>query len=139
MKKETWVCTEFWIDSEGVIMTPQDKYFYLYLLSNSMTNHIGVYKITRRQMAFDLGYTIETVHLLMERFIQHHKLIRYNPETREIGIKNWWKHNPYDNYKHVFDCMYYELKDVCDSSLIPYVSQSIQGQEIRSLYASFCK
>jgi hypothetical protein len=139
MKKETMVCTDFWSDSEGVRMTPQDKYFYLYLLSNSRTNHIGVYQITKKQMAFDLSYSIETVHLLMERFIQHHKLIRYNPETREIGIKNWGKHNPYDNYKHVLDCIYYELKDVCDPSLIPYVTQSIQGQEIRSLYESFCK
>jgi hypothetical protein len=90
-------------------------------------------------MAFDLGYCIETVHLLVEEFIHHHKLIRYNPETREIGIKNWGKHNPHDNYKHVLDCIYYELKDVCDPSLIPYVTQSIQGQEIRSLYESFCK
>lgn len=138
MKKKTMVCTDFWSDSEGVMMTPQDKYFYLYLLSNSMTNHIGVYKITRRQMAFDLGYTIETVHLLIERFIQHHKLIRYNPESREIGIKNWGNHNPYDNYKHVLDCMYYELKGVCDPSLISYVTQSIKGQEIRGLYESFC-
>jgi hypothetical protein len=49
MKKETMVCTDFWSDSEGVMMTPQDKYFYLYLLSNSMTNHIGIYQITRKK------------------------------------------------------------------------------------------
>jgi hypothetical protein len=44
-------------------------------------------------MAFDMGYSIESVHSLMERFIMHHQLIRYNPETREIAIKNWGENN----------------------------------------------
>ena len=86
------VRTEFWknpIVSEE--MTPEDKYFYLYLLTNPNTTQIGIYQITKKQMAFDLGYSIESVQSLLERFIRHHKLIRYNPETRELAIKNWEK------------------------------------------------
>jgi hypothetical protein len=82
------VRTDFWkkpIVSEE--MTPEDKFFYLYLLTNPHTTQIGIYKITKKQMAFDLGYSIESVHSLMERFINHHKLIRYNPETRELAIR----------------------------------------------------
>jgi hypothetical protein len=139
MKKKTMIHTDFWNDSEGVIMSPEDKYFYLYLLTNSNTNHIGVYQITKKQMAFDLSYSIDTVHLLMKRFIEHYKLIRYNPESRELGIKSWGKHNLYNDSKHVLDCIFSELKDVKDPSLILYVSQSIQRQEIRSLYESFCE
>jgi hypothetical protein len=90
-------------------------------------------------MAFDLGYSIESVHSLMERFINHHKLIRYNPETRELAIKNWGKDNLHKGGKPVMDCIFSELKDVEDLSLIQYVSESIQIQEIRSLYESFCK
>jgi hypothetical protein len=137
MKKETMVCTDFWNDSEGVMMTLQDKYFYLYLLTNKKTNHIGIYQITKKQMAFDLGYSIETVDLLLERFSEHHKLIRYNSEWRELGMKNWGKHNLYKVSKPVLNCIFSELKEVCDPSLIPYVSESIQQQEIRSLYESF--
>jgi hypothetical protein len=137
MKKETMVCTDFWNDSEGVMMTLQDKYFYLYLLTNKKTNHIGIYQITKKQMAFDLGYSIETVDLLLERFSEHHKLIRYNSEWRELGIKNWGKHNLYKVSKPLLNCILSELKDVCDPSLIPYVSESIQQQEIRSLYETF--
>jgi hypothetical protein len=37
------------------------------------------------------------------------------------------------------DCIFSELKDVEDTSLIPYVSESIPKQEIRSLYDSFCE
>lgn len=41
--------TDFWNGSEGMMMTPQDKYFYLYLLTNPNINHIGVYQITKNK------------------------------------------------------------------------------------------
>src|SRR3954470_8215011 len=75
----------------------------------------------------------------MERFIDHHKLIRYNPETRELAIKNWGKDNLHKGGKPVMDCIYSELKDVDDTSLIQYVSEPILKDEIRSLYQSFCE
>jgi hypothetical protein len=140
MEKYRMIRTDFWknpIVSEE--FTPEDKFFCLYLLTNPQTTQIGIYKITKKQMAFDLGYSIESVHSLMERFINHHKLIRYNPETRELAIKNWGKDNLHKGGKPVMDCIFSELKDVEDLSLIQYVSESIQIQEIRSLYESFCK
>jgi DnaD/phage-associated family protein len=66
-------------------------------------------------------------------------LIRYNPETRELAIKNWGKDNLEKGGKPVMDCIISELKDVEDRSLILYVSESIRKQDIRSLYESFCK
>ncbi|MFP5111585.1 DnaD domain protein [Bacillaceae bacterium C204] len=140
MAKYRMVRTDFWknpIVSEE--MTPEDKYFYLYLLTNPHTTQIGIYKITKKQMAFDLGYSIESVHSLMERFIVHHKVIRYNPETRELALKNWGKYNLHKGGKPVMDCIFSELKDVEDLSLIQYVLESIQKQEIRSLFVSFCE
>ena len=140
MAKYRMVRTEFWknpIVSEE--MTPEDKYFYLYLLTNPNTTQIGIYRITKKQMAFDLGYSIESVHSLMERFIRHHKLIRYNPETRELAIKNWGKDNLHKGGKPVMDCILSELKEVEDTSLIRYVAETIRKQEIRSLYESFCE
>ncbi|WP_404332099.1 DnaD domain protein [Mesobacillus maritimus] len=140
MAKYRMVQTEFWrnpILSEA--MTPEDKYFYLYLLTNPYTTQIGIYKITKRQMAFDLGYSIESVHSLMERFIQHHKLIRYNSETRELAIKNWGKDNLHKGGKPIMDCILSELKEVEDLSLIQFVAESIHKQEIHELYESFYK
>jgi len=40
-------------------------------------------------MAVELGYSIVRVRLLLERFIKHFKLIRYNPETEELVINDW--------------------------------------------------
>ncbi|WP_440590015.1 DnaD domain-containing protein [Neobacillus kokaensis] len=139
MAKFRMVRVDFWknpIVSEE--MTPEDKYFYLYLLTNPNTTQIGIYQITKKQMAFDLGYSIESVHSLMERFTRHHNLIRYNPETRELAIKNWGKDNLHKGGKPVMDCIYSELKEVEDTSLIRYVSEAIQKGEIRSLFESFC-
>ncbi|MGM7724353.1 DnaD domain-containing protein [Metabacillus sp. Hm71] len=140
MAKYRIVRTDFWknpLVSEE--MTPEDKYFYLYLLTNPHTTQTGIYRITKKQMAFDLGYSIESVHSLMERFTRHLKLIRYNPETRELAIKNWGKDNLHKGGKPVMDCILSELKEVEDTSLISYVSETILKEEIRSLYDSFCK
>lgn len=137
MAKFRMVRTDFW--TNPIVceeMTPEDKFFSLYLHTNPQTTQIGIYKITKKQMAFDLGYTIESVHSLMDRFIHHHKLIRYNPETRELAIQNWGKYNLDRGGKPFMDCILSELKEVEDLSLIQYVSKAIQKQEIRSLFES---
>ncbi|MDZ5473554.1 DnaD domain protein [Bacillus sp. 31A1R] len=139
MGKYRMVRTGFW--KNPIVMeemTPEDRYFYLYLLTNPHTTQIGIYKITKKQMAFDLGYSLEKVHSLMERFSLHHKLIQYNPETRELAIKNWGKYNLGKGGKPVMDCIFSELKEVEDASLVEYVMESILKHDIRSLYESFC-
>ncbi|MED4206180.1 DNA replication protein DnaD [Neobacillus mesonae] len=138
MVKFRMVRTNFW--SNPIVleeMTPEDKYFYLYLLTNPYTTQIGIYKITKKQMAFDLGYSIESVQSLMVRFIEHHKLIRYNPATRELAIRNWGKDNLDKCGKPVMDCILSELKEVEDRSLIRYVAELIRNQDVHSLYESF--
>ena len=140
MAKFRKVRVDFWMDpmvSEE--MTPEDRYFYLYLLTNQRTTQIGIYKITKKQIAFDMGYSIESVHSLMERFIMHHQLIRYNPETRELAIKNWGENNFDKAGKPMLDCISSELKDVKDASLIQFVLGSIPKPEFRRLYESFIK
>lgn len=120
-------------------MSPEDKLFYVYLLTNPNTTQIGIYKITKKQMAFDLGFSMESVQTVMDRFIHHYKVIRYNPVTRELAIRSWGKDNLYKAGKPVMDCILSELKKVEDTSLIQYVSEPIEKQEIRSLYLSFCE
>jgi DnaD/phage-associated family protein len=138
MAKFRMVRVDFWRNPVVLEeMSPEDKYFYLYLLTNPNTTQIGIYQITKKQMAFDLGYSIESVHALMERFIYHHKVIRYNPETRELAIKNWGKYNLQKGGKPIMDCIYSELKEVVDKALIQYVSESNPKGEICSVYQFF--
>ncbi|PEV73982.1 replication protein, partial [Bacillus cereus] len=71
------VHTSFWNDVKvQEDFTPEDKYFFLYLLTNPQTKQIGVYQITKKQMAFETGYSHETIKALMQRFEEYHKIIK---------------------------------------------------------------
>lgn len=132
------VHTEFWDDPKVVEeMTPEDKYFFLYLLTNANTTQIGIYQITKKQMAFDTGYSLESINALLDRFINHHKMIVYNPNTREIALRNWGKYNLNRGGKPVIDCVKSELNQVKDKSLISLVAERIEKQEIKKIYDSY--
>ena len=132
------VHTLFWDDPKVVEeMTPEDKLFFLYLLTNSNTTQIGIYQITKKQMAFDIGYSIESINSLLDRFIKHHKLVQYNQETREIAIKNWGKYNLNRGGKPMEDCVRSELLQVKDENLIPYVAERIENSKLKGLYDTY--
>ena len=69
----------FWQDPKVLEeMTPEDKLFYLYLITNPKTTQIGIYQITKKQMSFELGYSIESINALVDRYqnqrVMHYKL-----------------------------------------------------------------
>ena len=126
------VYTEFWNDPKVMEeMTPEDKYFYLYLLTNPWTNMIGVYRIVKKQMAFDLGYSIESVNSLMDRFENFHKLIIYNNDTKELCIKHYGKYNLNRGGKPMLDCIKKDLSGVQDRSLISEMVVHIKKADIK--------
>lgn len=81
---DTKVCDDF---------SPEDKYFYIYLLTNPHTNICGCYEISSSQMAQELGYNEESVKKLLRRMEQTHDVIRYNWQKKELLILNWHKYN----------------------------------------------
>ncbi|MEC1428930.1 conserved phage C-terminal domain-containing protein [Bacillus sonorensis] len=138
MAKYRHVHTEFWQDSKVLEeMTPEDRYFYLYLLTNPKTSQIGIYSITKKQMAFDLGYSIESINSLMERFLKHHKLVEYNPTTREIAIIKWGRYNLTKAGKPMLDCIQKELWQIKDKSLIHLIYPHIPNESIKQLFLRY--
>ncbi|MCO7125148.1 hypothetical protein NIE88_05090 [Sporolactobacillus shoreicorticis] len=116
MAKFRQIHVNFWSDPKVIEeMTPEDRYFYLYLLTNPLTAQIGVYQITKKQMAFDLGYSLETVNSLINRFEMHHRLIKYN--LNKTG-------------KSVLDCIDKELASVKDKSLLTLIVEHIPNDTI---------
>ena len=84
----------FWTDSKIIDdFTPEDRYFYLYLMTNPHTNLCGCYEISVKQMADEMGYSRETVEKLIERMLDYHRVIDYSRETKEILLVNWHKYN----------------------------------------------
>lgn len=84
----------FWTDPKvDDDFTPEDKYFYLYLLTNPHTNLCGCYEISMRQMVRETGYNEDTVKRLLQRMETVHEVIQYDPQTKEIYIPRWGKYN----------------------------------------------
>ena len=129
---------EFWKDPKVTEeMSPEDRYVLLYLLTNPYTTQIGIYQITKRQMAFDLGYSTEAVGAILTRFEKNLGLIIYNDETREIAIKNWGKYNLKRGGKPIMDCIKGELSKVKDKKLIEYVAISIPNNTIKDEFLRY--
>lgn len=84
----------YWTDSKVEDdFTPEDKYFYLYLLTNPQTNICGCYEISFSQTVRQTGYTRETVEKLLDRFEKVHSVIRFNQTNKEILILKWFRYN----------------------------------------------
>lgn len=88
------VLLSFWTDPKvDDEFTPEDKYFYLYLLTNPHTNICGCYELGEKQCSRETGYNTETISRLLNRFQDVHDVIRYDPITKEVLILNWYKYN----------------------------------------------
>ena len=84
----------FWTDNKVEDeFPPEDKYFYLYLLTNPQTNICGCYEVSYKQMCNQTGYNKDTIERLLNRFENIHNMIRYSKDTKEILILNWYKYN----------------------------------------------
>ena len=88
------ISVSFWTDSKvDDDFTPEDKYFYLYLMTNPHTSLCGCYEISMKQMERETGYNTDTVKRLLSRMEEMHGVIRYSATTKEVLILNWWKYN----------------------------------------------
>jgi hypothetical protein len=123
----------FWSDPFISELDTEHKLFYLYLMTNENTKQCGIYEITKKQMAFDLGYSMDRVSALLAYFTTRGK-IKYNAPTSELALRNWLKYNGSDSPK-VFKCIEKEQKLVKDKTLIEYqysihtLSQQEQEQQ----------
>lgn len=100
----------FWQDSFVLELTPEEKYFYLYLMTNSKTKQCGCYELPLKVMVLETGYDYETINKLLDRFINYGK-IDYCKETKEILIKNWHKYN-ISKSPSVLSCIKKEIAEI---------------------------
>ena len=74
------VYMKFWNEDAKVVndFSPEDKYFYLYLLTNPHSNICGCYEIGTKTMSIETGYNEDTVKRLLDRMEHVHDVVRYN-------------------------------------------------------------
>lgn len=114
--------TQFWGDSFVQSLSPEKKYFYLYLLTNEKTKQCGIYEISKRHISYDTGYTIDIISILLQYFISEKKIM-FSEATNEIAIKNWQKYNGNPSPK-VQKLVYEELSKIKEKKLIQYINST---------------
>jgi DnaD/phage-associated family protein len=104
------VHVEFWQDGFVLDLTPEEKYFYIYLMTNSKTSQCGIYELPKRIIETETGYNRETVDKLLQRFIDYGKIL-YDEFTKELMLVNWVKYNSIKSPK-TMACIEKELKTI---------------------------
>lgn len=121
MEVYTKVERSFWQDDFILDLTPEEKYFYLYLMTNNKVNTLGVYVFPLRMATIETGYNIETIGKLLQKFCEMEK-IAYDPSTKEVLLKNWGKRN-WNKKTAVLRAIEYDLKKVQSAELLSIVMQ----------------
>ena len=116
---------DYWQDGFVLDLTPEEKYFYIYLMTNSKTSQCGLYELPKRIIETETGYNRETVDKLLNRFIDYKKIV-YCEETREVFLMNWIKHNKIVSPK-VKKCVYEELKKIKSMDLVNLFFNQCEG------------
>lgn len=88
------VSMTFWTDSKvSDNFLPEEKYMFLYLFTNPHTNLCGCYEVSRKQIAYEMGYSVQKVNSLLNSLAEKHDVIRYSDQTNEVLLLNWHKYN----------------------------------------------
>ena len=116
--------TEVWTDEKFEEFSTDEKLFWLYLLTNPFSRQLGIYHITKKQMAFQLGFDIQTVDHLIDKFQNEYKMIRYI--DNEIAILNFLKRQILKGGKPVEDCLKADIKSVKHKELIDEVFEYLK-------------
>lgn len=125
------VDVQFWNDDKVLeYFSPEDKLFMLYLMTNPHTTQLGVYPINKKHMSFELGYTIDVINVLLDRFENKYEMIKYSNDTKEIAIKNYLRHSIIKGGAPVRDCLIKEIKNVKNKELLIYVFSNLKQYEL---------
>lgn len=84
----------FWTDSKiSDDFSPDERYFYLYLLTNPHTNLCGCYEISVNQISYETGFDKKKTKSLIDKLSEKHDVIRYCADTKEVLVLKWHKYN----------------------------------------------
>ena len=131
------VDTDLWTDEKVEEFTPEEKYFWVYLLTNPYTRQLGIYHITKKQMAFQMGYDVETVTRLLDRFENDYHLIRYIDS--EIAIYNFLKRQVLKGGKPVEDCLKADIRKIKHKELIEDVFDRLKNEDLNETVSKVIK
>ena len=123
----------FWTDRKiDEDFKPEDKYMYLFFLTNPLTNLCGCYEIGRKQAAKLTGLSLGQVADTMARLEKQHKVILYSDKTGEILVMNWSKYN-WINSEKFRKPLLAEIQAVKDDTFKAYLLDLFNGVDTVSI------
>ena len=97
MAKLRYIKDSFWSDEWIEWLSLEEKWFFLYLLTNQYVSLTGIYPLTIRKMAFELNSSMEFVQKTLEKFQQAKKVYYLGGNIIIVNfVKNqklWWWEN----------------------------------------------
>ena len=124
MAKYRTIKNEYWEDNFILDLSPEEDRFYFYLLTNPYANQTGIYELPMRIAEMQLKCSREKIIELISKFEEYGK-IKYNPQTREIAIKNWAKYN-FNTSGNILACINNEIEKIKDKTLITFVYDNVE-------------
>ena len=82
----------FWNNPFVLGLSPEERAFYVFMLTNPATTNCGVFELSIRMIVTMHGYTEIVILALIQKFVSWKKLA-YDPLTNEFYILNWMKHH----------------------------------------------
>lgn len=113
----------FWQDPYILELTKEQRYFYLYLMTNSKTTQCGIYQLSFKIVAFETGIEEEACKGLI-RGLQADEKVVFDPRHDEIMLLNWYKYNPLNN-QNIEKRIVKELGETKSKDLIDIYTQII--------------
>lgn len=123
------IYTLFWTDQKvDDDFTPEDKLFYLYLLTNPHVNICGCYGISNNQMCRETGFDRQKVEALLSRMERVHNVIRYSASNKEVLLINWYKYN-WSTSEKTLQGIYTAAENLKTAEFREYVQTLASGQD----------
>lgn len=124
----------FWTDAKVVEeFTIEDKYMYLYLITNPHTNLAGCYEISKRHIAFETGFSPQKVSMLINSLVEK-KVIVYSADTNEILLINWYKYN-WNSSEKLRKPLWNQISNIKNAGFREYLTDIFNG--IDTVYTEY--
>lgn len=110
---------DFWLSKKvNEDYSLDEKLVYVYLATNSHTQQLGIYSITKKLISFELNMDIERVNKALFNLENKHNVIKYSEKTGEVAILDYYKYGLIKGGKPLENCFNNLEKKVQDFDLL---------------------
>lgn len=128
MKGFTKIERSFWETDEARDMTPEEKYFWMYLQTNSNVNTLGCYPFRMRKAIDETGYNKETLEKLLIRMVEVGRII-YDKNTMEVFLLHF-RNSSWNKKTAAVRAINSDLKEVESAELREWLLEMLKKAEI---------